>query len=105
MAKPKTLFYCSECGAGASKWGGQCSGCEAWNTLVEAPAERAAAGAGGRSVGWAGGAVSAEITPLASLSQAEEVRISVGIAELDRVLGGGLVQGSVVLVGGDPGIG
>jgi DNA repair protein RadA/Sms len=105
MAKAKTVFFCSECGASASKWAGQCGECGAWNTLVEAPAERAGAGAGGRSVGWAGKAASSEVMPLSQVSTAEEVRIDIGIAELDRVLGGGLVQGSVVLVGGDPGIG
>ena len=105
MAKAKTVFFCSECGASASKWGGQCGECGAWNALVEAPAERAGAGAGGRSVGWAGKASSSEVMPLSQVSTDEEVRIGIGIAELDRVLGGGLVQGSVVLVGGDPGIG
>jgi len=103
MAKAKTVFACGECGASASKWAGQCAECGAWNSLVEVAAERG--GAGGRTVGWAGAASSPEVTPLAAVSTADEVRLCIGIAELDRVLGGGLVQGSVVLVGGDPGIG
>ncbi|GIX34400.1 MAG: DNA repair protein RadA [Lysobacteraceae bacterium] len=103
MARPKSLFQCAECGAGASKWVGQCPGCGAWNTLLEVPTERPGA-AGERRGHWAGEAA-ARITPLAEVPRNEEVRVGTGIAELDRVLGGGLVRGSVVLVGGDPGIG
>lgn len=101
MAKAKTAYVCAECGASSSKWQGQCAECGAWNSLAEMVVDRP----GGRSSGWAGAAASAEITPLASVSQGEESRTAIGLGELDRVLGGGLVAGSVVLVGGDPGIG
>ncbi|MFN3841736.1 MAG: DNA repair protein RadA [Rehaibacterium terrae] len=108
MAKAKTAYVCSECGASFSKWQGQCGECGAWNTLSEFVVETAAAGAGRpvvRHGSWAGRAAGAAITPLREVGQAVEQRMSTGIGELDRVLGGGLVEGSVVLVGGDPGIG
>ncbi|MBS7458878.1 DNA repair protein RadA [Coralloluteibacterium stylophorae] len=109
MAKAKTAYVCSECGASFNKWQGQCGECAAWNTLSEFVVEPAASAKGGaapaRHAGWAGRVDEARITSLASVSQAAEVRVSTGIGELDRVLGGGLVEGSVVLVGGDPGIG
>jgi DNA repair protein RadA/Sms len=103
MAKAKTAYVCSDCGASASKWQGQCGECGAWNSLSEVVLENNAAGSA-RHSGWAG-ADPARVTPLRSVSQEAEQRISTGIGELDRVLGGGLVEGSVVLVGGDPGIG
>jgi DNA repair protein RadA/Sms len=106
MAKAKTAYVCSQCGANFSKWQGQCGECGAWNTLSEFVLESAAAAKqGARHGGWAGRGDAARITPLKSVSQAEETRVSTAIGELDRVLGGGLVAGSVVLVGGDPGIG
>jgi DNA repair protein RadA/Sms len=96
MAKAKTLFVCNECGGTSPKWVGQCPDCERWNTLEEsreAPRPQA--------VGWAGDA-----PRLMSAIEAEaEARWATGMAELDRVLGGGLVPGSATLIGGDPGIG
>lgn len=106
MAKAKTAYVCTECGSDHNKWQGQCGGCGAWNTLNEIVLEPASAKAGpARHAGWAGRAEPARITALKAVSQIAEVRTATCIGELDRVLGGGLVDGSVVLVGGDPGIG
>jgi len=106
MAKARTAYVCAECGADHNKWQGQCGECGAWNTLSEIVIEPAAtAKAGIKNVGYSGRVDVAAITPLRQVSQVAEVRSSTGIGELDRVLGGGLVEGSVVLVGGDPGIG
>ena len=104
MAKTKTAYVCNDCGAEYSKWQGQCTECQAWNTLSEvrlASTKSAKAEARG---GYAG-AGSALVTALAKVAESEEQRTLIGIGELDRVLGGGLVAGSVVLIGGDPGIG
>ncbi|MBX9299053.1 DNA repair protein RadA [Chromobacterium piscinae] len=101
MAKNKTVFSCTECGGQSPKWQGQCPHCNAWNTLTEAVAAPAAAGP--RFQSWA-----ANVTKVQKLSevQTEETpRDPSGIDELDRVLGGGIVRGAVVLIGGDPGIG
>jgi DNA repair protein RadA/Sms len=98
MAKPKTIYSCTECGGQTLKWQGQCPHCSAWNTLVETVAERTAA----RYQGLAQGSV---VQVIGEVQAAEEPRRETGIAELDRVLGGGLVRGGVVLLGGDPGIG
>lgn len=110
MAKARTTaFFCKECGFESAKWLGQCPACKEWNTLVEEPVEPKARGIG--SQGKVSGAVSraeaAKIRParLSEISLEEEDRIGTGFAELDRVLGGGIVRGSLVLVGGDPGIG
>ncbi|HFC53159.1 MAG TPA: DNA repair protein RadA [Gammaproteobacteria bacterium] len=106
MARPRSYFSCSECGARAPKWAGQCGECGAWNTLVEVAAPPAERGKGGRFAGYAGAAAEAEIAPLTGLgSGREEPRIPTGLSELDHVLGGGLVPGAVVIIGGDPGIG
>ena len=99
MAKPKTVYTCTECGASAPKWQGQCPGCGAWNTLVETVAAPAPA----RFENVAG--TRSPVTPLASVRPQEDARIATGLEEFDRVLGGGLVAGGVVLLGGDPGIG
>ncbi|MFO1314967.1 MAG: DNA repair protein RadA [Burkholderiales bacterium] len=99
MAKPKTVYTCTECGASAPKWQGQCPGCGAWNTLVETVA--AAAPARFESVAGA----RSTVVPLAAVEAQENARIATGLEEFDRVLGGGLVAGGVVLLGGDPGIG
>jgi DNA repair protein RadA/Sms len=96
MARPATVFVCSACGAEAPKWQGQCAQCAEWNTLAAAARSSAPAAARAR-------AAPREARALAT--QAEPTRASSGLAELDRVLGGGLVQGSVTLLGGDPGIG
>ncbi len=101
--KTKTRYVCSECGAVSPKWAGQCGDCGAWNSLVEEVA--APTGPGGRRAGYAGTASAGEIADLGSVASAEEIRLDTGLGELNRVLGGGLVAGSVVLVGGDPGIG
>ena len=99
MAKTKTLYSCTECGGQAPKWQGQCPHCGAWNTLVESIATPAATRfesvAGTRST----------VTPLASVKPRAISRIATGLEEFDRVLGGGLVPGGVILLGGDPGIG
>jgi len=101
--RQRGAYVCEACGAGLPKWSGQCPECGDWNTLVEAPdlPERKAKGA--RGGGYAGAA--ARIQRLDAVSAVAEVRHGTGIGELDRVLGGGLVAGSVVLLGGDPGIG
>ena len=103
MAKAKsgTVFFCQECGYESSKWMGQCPGCRAWNTLVE---ERVTAGTGSKKSGI-GGTERAQLARLSEVSMEQEERITTGIGELDRVLGGGIVPGSLTLVGGDPGIG
>ncbi len=101
--KAKTIFYCTECGNETPKWAGRCSVCGEWNTLVEAPAEsKADRGARNKTL-----AVQRRSFPkqLKELDSQEEIRFSTGIGELDRVLGGGAVRGSMVLVGGAPGIG
>ena len=104
MAKTKTVFTCSECGAQQSKWGGQCPDCKAWNTLVETVAS--AAKANPRFSGYAGRAGSTvAVQNLADVTPDDVARTPTGQGELDRVLGGGLVPGSVILIGGDPGVG
>ena len=106
MAKSKTAYVCSECGAEHNKWQGQCAECGAWNTLSEIVLESAsAAPSASRRSGWAGKLETPKITALKDVRSSEEARVSTGIGEFDRVLGGGLVEGAVVLVGGDPGIG
>ncbi len=106
MSRAKTAYVCSECGANASKWQGQCPECGLWNTLTEFVLESTATGkTRGARTGYAGASGNAKVTRLGEVRQDEELRQSTGIGELDRVLGGGLVQGSVVLIGGDPGIG
>ena len=104
MAKPKTAYVCNDCGAEYSKWQGQCTECNAWNTLSEVRLASAKSSKNESRSGYAGGGC-AVVTALAKVSESEEQRTLIGIGELDRVLGGGLVRGSVVLIGGDPGIG
>ena len=98
MAKDKQVFFCKECGFESAKWLGQCPGCKQWNTFVE---ERVKAGAKTTSVKRD----RIEPTSIRKVTASDESRIPTGIKELDRVLGGGIVKGSLVLVGGDPGIG
>ena len=107
MAKARTAYVCNECGAEFSKWQGQCTECNAWNSLSEIVLESAAAAKApaSRRAGWAGKIDPPKITALKDVEQTEHRRVSTGIGEFDRVLGGGLVEGAVVLVGGDPGIG
>ncbi|MCJ8170126.1 DNA repair protein RadA [Atopomonas sediminilitoris] len=101
MAKQKRLYGCTDCGATFAKWAGQCGECGAWNTMVETVVEGSATPS--RSANWAGG--QAQVQTLAEVSVVDMPRLGSGSSELDRVLGGGLVEGSVVLIGGDPGIG
>ena len=103
MAKPKRIFGCTECGATFPKWAGQCGECGVWNTLVETIVESGSAAPPSGRTGWTG--QQAQIKTLAEVSIEEIPRFSTASGELDRVLGGGLVDGSVVLIGGDPGIG
>lgn len=102
MAKAKRIFGCTDCGATQPKWAGQCADCGAWNTMVETVVEGAARSGNART-GWTG--EHATLKTLADVSVEEIPRFSTQSKELDRVLGGGLVDGSVVLLGGDPGIG
>ena len=99
--KAKTLFYCTECGNETPKWAGRCNVCGAWNSIVEQPEEKKPAGKGRLLANVR--TVKAE--SITDLSSDEEIRFSTGMGELDRVLGGGAVKGSLVLVGGAPGIG
>ncbi len=99
MAKVKTIYACSECGGQTLKWQGQCPHCSAWNTLTETVAEKTVASR------YQSLAQSSQLTHLKQVEADEEPRLSTEIGELDRVLGGGLVRGAVVLIGGDPGIG
>lgn len=99
--KAKTLFYCTECGNETPKWAGRCNVCGAWNSIVEQPEEKKPAGKGRLLANMR--TVKAE--SIIDLSSDEEIRFSTGMGELDRVLGGGAVKGSLVLVGGAPGIG
>ena len=101
--KSKTLFYCTECGNETPKWAGKCPVCGAWNTIVEQP--QAAKTAGKGTARPAGGETLRRARPVTELEADEEIRFSTGMRELDRVLGGGAVKGSLVLVGGAPGIG
>jgi DNA repair protein RadA/Sms len=99
VAKQRSFHACTECGGQTAKWQGQCPHCGAWNTLVEtvaesAPTNRFAAAEGG-----------GRLQRLSEISAREHSRIATGFEEFDRVLGGGLVAGGVVLIGGDPGIG
>ncbi len=100
MAKEKVIYYCQSCGAESSKWMGQCPACKEWNTLVE---EVVSSKKGARSVNRQ--EIKAKVTKLKDIETTKEERIRTKIGELDRVLGGGIVSGSMILVGGDPGIG
>ena len=100
MAKAKTtVFFCQSCGYESSKWMGQCPGCKEWNTFVEETVDK-------KSVGKTRAAVSeTKPVPLSAIEASTDERVSTQMSELDRVMGGGIVSGSLVLVGGDPGIG
>ncbi|MGH8727023.1 MAG: DNA repair protein RadA [Burkholderiales bacterium] len=96
MAKSKTIYSCNECGGQTLKWQGQCPHCQSWNTLIESIAEKTR---------FAPVSTSSEVLSLSTVETAEAPCNATGISEFDRVLGGGLVAGGVVLLGGDPGIG
>jgi len=116
--RARVIFVCQECGYESTKWLGRCPGCGAWNSLVEEP-EAAAASGGGRSpvraFGRSGGGLGpsalgdrpagASAVPISDIALDETVRRDTGLAEFDRVLGGGIVPGSLILIGGDPGVG
>ena len=103
MAKSKITYTCRSCGSVHTKWNGQCADCGEWNTLEEAVSTQPKAGSlSERFEGYAGKSV---ITAIEDVSLAEQPRLSTGLSELDRALGGGLVPGSITLIGGDPGIG
>ena len=101
MAKDKTIYTCNECGGTSPRWLGKCPACGAWNTLVESVAENPA-NAKNR---FASLAPASAVATLADIEATDVARTPTGIGELDRVLGGGVVEGGVVLIGGDPGIG
>ena len=103
MAKAKTLFYCTECGNESLKWQGRCPACGAWNTIVEQPAVETKKKTS--AVPSARGGGLRRPRPIAEVEAVDELRFNTGMSELDRVLGGGAVKGSLVLVGGAPGIG
>ena len=103
MAKPKSVYTCTECGGQSTKWQGQCAHCSAWNTLVETALEAGAGKSGMHR--FASLAGTSEIVSLGEVEAQDFPRLPTLIGEFDRVLGGGLVEGGVVLIGGDPGIG
>ena len=98
MAKSKSVYICSECGQEYPKWSGRCNACGAWNTLEETLVQPKSHGLA-KSTG--GGRL--PLSSINNLSFSDETRYETGMSELDRVLGGGLVKGSLVLLGGDPG--
>ena len=101
MAKTKTSYQCENCGALLGKWAGQCPECRDWNCIIETRQESRS---GGRFSGYSGELVN-DIKDLAAVEHSGVSRMATGVGELDRVLGGGVVPGSVILLGGDPGIG
>ncbi len=103
MASSRTIFTCRECGGNSPKWLGQCPHCKAWNTLDESVAE--ASGPATRNTRFQALAKSQAVATLSEIDAADVARTPTGQEELDRVLGGGIVEGAVVLIGGDPGIG
>ena len=104
MAAAKTLWYCTNCGNESPKWMGRCPACGEWNTMVEAPVEKKSSGKGSKAVAGSG---RSERKPLKlnEIDRTKEPRLQLGMPELDRLLGGGIVPGSLVLIGGEPGIG
>jgi DNA repair protein RadA/Sms len=102
MAKQKIQYSCTECGGVSNKWAGQCPSCHSWNTLVESLVEPSG---GNRFSSQKGLVQGAPVVRLADIEASDVPRFGTGIDEFDRVLGGGLVAGGVVLIGGDPGIG
>src|SRR5690554_802577 len=101
MAKAKSSYVCSDCGHKTLRWNGKCPACQAWNTLVETIERDEPANS--NRYHWAGS--SAQPVDLREAKTVQYTRSPTGIGELDRVLGGGLVRGSVNLIGGDPGVG
>ena len=104
MAKLKTRYVCSECGYETPRWLGKCPGCDQWNTLVETPMGNISDDAPAKKLKQARGS-GAQPVILKDIIEEEDPRVKSGVGELDRVLGGGIVPGSMTLVGGEPGIG
>ena len=104
MAKEKTQYTCTDCGGITPKWLGKCPSCNAWNTLIESVVDSNGP-AKNRYAGMAALAPASEVAVLSDIESQDVARTPTGQEELDRVLGGGMVQGGVVLIGGDPGIG
>ncbi|MFZ1729659.1 MAG: DNA repair protein RadA [Bacteroidota bacterium] len=100
MAKQKTRYVCQGCGATTSRWSGKCDACGEWNTLVEEIVRQESAGRGARAATG-----DAKVYPITRVEARQDERLGTGLSELDRVLGGGIVPGSMILLGGDPGIG
>ena len=105
MAKAKKAFVCNDCGGEHQKWQGQCNDCGQWNTLQEIVLQPAKSGGAARSYSGFAGAADSLVQKLSEVNLQELPRIRTDISELDRVLGGGLVQGSAILIGGHPGAG
>ena len=103
MAKDKSIYVCVECGGTSSKWLGKCPDCNAWNSLQESVADNASSGTGKNR--FQGLAAPQPVANLADIEARDFARLATTVDELDRVLGGGLVDGGVALIGGDPGIG
>ena len=104
MAKTKTAFVCGECGGEFPRWQGQCTECKEWNTITEIRLAPATASRNSRFVGYAG-TQDHKVQTLDQVALTELPRIPSGFSELDRVLGGGMVPGSAILIGGSPGAG
>lgn len=105
MAKSKSVFFCTECGYESSGWLGKCPGCQSWNTFVEEKIKPEKKGSGGNSFGFQGVHVQTKASTVREITADVTEREETGIGELDRVLGGGIVKGSLILASGDPGIG
>ena len=104
MASVKSLWYCTNCGNESPKWMGRCPACGEWNTMVEAPVEKKSAGSGSKGLA-AKASNSRKPVYLKEIDRSKEPRLLLGLPEVDRLLGGGIVPGSLVLIGGEPGIG
>ncbi len=102
MAKKKTAFVCSDCGAEFARWQGQCSECKAWNTVTEFRVPSAKSVPQGGSTSGYAGLVEAKVQTLDEVNLEQLPRFSTGFKEFDRVLGGGVVPGSAILIGGSP---
>jgi DNA repair protein RadA/Sms len=105
MPAPRSVHVCSACGHESPRWSGQCPGCGEWNTLTEELRARPVGSSAGAGPGMRAGVSAARPVPLGSIAAEDHLRLSTGIGELDNVLGGGLVPGSLVLIGGSPGVG